>query len=309
VALTFPKLRAKYGEKVTYAESPKAHIRTEFGFDITQVAKKRYTSDQYHDFIGFQVSKPLLERAFRRTYGLPLEKVLGHEDLAVGTFRRAVSLVIPEMTRAALVAYHPEIVKETPNFSKELFLYNLSRAQYEAEWGKDFHKPGFFARVMGWFVRCASKMGISSALDFKLPTPQTEDLCIKSVNRTVENYGLLLREVGNGQVQFPNTDCDTGRETSPGEYALSDETYGRLLETLFKVGLEGIEPDLRANILAFYGNPNAPPRTGKVTKAWQRTVEEVEALKAGPNSEVAAEIRKRLLAPPFKLQSPKAEGE
>jgi hypothetical protein len=66
---------------------------------------------------------------------------------------------------------------------------------------------------------------------------------------------------------------------------------------------------LRANILAFYGNPNSPPRTGKVTKAWQRTVEEVEALKAGPNSEVAAEIRKRLLAPPFKLQSPKAEGE
>ena len=81
VALTFPKLRAKYGEKVTYADSPKAHIRTEFGFDITQVAKNRYTSDQYHDFIGFQVSKPLLERAFLRTYGLPLGKVLGYEDL------------------------------------------------------------------------------------------------------------------------------------------------------------------------------------------------------------------------------------
>jgi len=26
----------------------KAHIQTEFGFDVVQVAKKRYTSDAYH---------------------------------------------------------------------------------------------------------------------------------------------------------------------------------------------------------------------------------------------------------------------
>ena len=70
VALCFPKLRAKYGESVTYEDSPKAHIETEFGFDITQVAKQRYTSDRYHELIGFEVSKPLLERAFFKTYGL-----------------------------------------------------------------------------------------------------------------------------------------------------------------------------------------------------------------------------------------------
>src|ERR1700693_6358901 len=93
VALSFPKLLAKYGETVTYEESPKAHIQTEFGFDITQVAKNRYTSERYHDFIGFEVSKALLERAFLKTYGLRLEEVLGHPDLAIGTFRRAVSQV------------------------------------------------------------------------------------------------------------------------------------------------------------------------------------------------------------------------
>jgi len=39
VGLEFPKLRKKFGSEVTYADNPKAHIRTEFGFDVTQVAK------------------------------------------------------------------------------------------------------------------------------------------------------------------------------------------------------------------------------------------------------------------------------
>src|SRR5256885_9562494 len=50
----------------TLFRSPKAHIRTEFGFDVVQVAKNRYTSDAYHDFIGFQVSKPVLDRKSTR---------------------------------------------------------------------------------------------------------------------------------------------------------------------------------------------------------------------------------------------------
>ncbi|MEY2394881.1 MAG: hypothetical protein QOF94_1226, partial [Acidobacteriaceae bacterium] len=49
VGIQFPKLRKKYGDIVTYEDDPKAHIRTEFGFDVTQVAKNRYTSDRYHD--------------------------------------------------------------------------------------------------------------------------------------------------------------------------------------------------------------------------------------------------------------------
>src|SRR5215468_3986339 len=59
VAEEFPKLRKKYGNNVTYAEGPTEHIRTEFGFDVLQVADQRYTSQAYHDFIGFQVAKPL----------------------------------------------------------------------------------------------------------------------------------------------------------------------------------------------------------------------------------------------------------
>ena len=133
VALEFPKLGRTYGPSVTYADDPKAHIRTEFGFDMVQVAKNRYTSDRYHDFIGFQISKPLLERAFLETYNLPLHDVISDEDLAIGTFRRAVSQVIPQMTRVALLARKDEIVRDTPNFSKKKFLFYLSKKEYHQQ--------------------------------------------------------------------------------------------------------------------------------------------------------------------------------
>src|SRR6266568_1826896 len=125
VAIEFPKLRAKHGDAVTYADDPKAHIRTEFGFDMVQVAKNRYTSDRYHDFIGFNISQHLLEQAFLKTYGLKLDEVLNDEDEAIESFRRAVSVFIPKMTRAALLNRHDELVRETPNFNEKQFLYRL----------------------------------------------------------------------------------------------------------------------------------------------------------------------------------------
>src|ERR1700730_13091548 len=52
VAIEYPKLQRKYGKSVTYAQDKTAHVKTEFGFDMAQVAKNRYASQQYHDFIG-----------------------------------------------------------------------------------------------------------------------------------------------------------------------------------------------------------------------------------------------------------------
>src|SRR5580704_15304809 len=88
VPLLFPKLRRKYGDVVTYDESPSAHLKTEFGFDVVQIARGRYGSDAYHDYIGFQVSKELLDRAFMETYSLDLKSIFTDYDLALGTYRR-----------------------------------------------------------------------------------------------------------------------------------------------------------------------------------------------------------------------------
>ena len=153
VALQYPKLRAEFGNSVRYAEGKTAHLRTEFGFDMAQVAQKRYASDQYHKFIGFQVSKPLLERVFPTVYGLELKDVLAHEDLAIGSYRWAVSQMIPEMTKVALQTHKKEMLVENPSLNRKKFLYRLSRSDYEKEWGKDYTKPGFGTRILSTLLR------------------------------------------------------------------------------------------------------------------------------------------------------------
>ncbi len=284
VAITFPKLRRKYGPEVTYVDDPKAHIRTEFGFDMEQVAKNRYTSDNFHDFIGFNISKPLLERAFAETYGIQLSDVMHNEDLAIGTFRRSISQIIPEMTRVALVSRRDEIVRDTPNFNEKKFLYHLSRASYQKEWGNGYRKPGFGTRVLAFVLKIVPKVGPFKALAFKVPTTQTEDMYVKSINKTVDDYNAQLREQKAGELKLADMDFDTGRPTRAGEYSLADKTYAHLLDDLAKRNFDQASPELRQNILAFYGDPNAQIATKKNAKAWRTTQEELDKLKASnPN--------------------------
>jgi hypothetical protein len=280
VAMQFPKLQRKFGDEVKYADNPKAHIRTEFGFDVTQVAKNRYTSDRYHDFIGFEVSKPLLERAFLKTYGIPMSDVISDEDLTISTFRRAISKVVPEMTRVALLARKKEMVAETPNFNARKFRYHLSRTDYQREWGKGYRKPGFGTRVLAFFLTFMPKVGPFKALDFKIPTRQTEDLYIASVNRTVDDYKHLLDEVRAKDLRLTNTDCDTGRDTHAGEYVLTDDSYAHLLNQLAEHNFDQVSPELKQNILDFYADTSAPLATKRNPKDWQRTQDELQRLKA-----------------------------
>jgi hypothetical protein len=279
VTIEFPKLRKKFGERATYADDPKAHIRTEFGFDMVQVAKNRYTSDRYHDFIGFEVSKELLDRAFLKTYGIDLGDVFGDTDLAIGTFRRSISIVIPEMTRVALIARKKEIVNDTPNFHKERFLYYISRKNYEKEWGKGYRKPGAGTRILAFFLRWVPKVGPFRALAFKIPTTQTEDMYIKSVDLTIQDYNKLLHDTKLEELQLPNKDCDTGQNTKAGEYRLTDKAYEKLLDELAKKNFDHVTPQLQKNILQFYSDLNAPIRTKNDKKSWTETLANLEKLK------------------------------
>ncbi|HEY2498665.1 MAG TPA: zinc dependent phospholipase C family protein [Candidatus Angelobacter sp.] len=289
VAQEFPKLRAKYGPSVTYVEDTKAHIRTEFGFDVVQVAKQRYTSDSYHDFIGFEVAKPVLERAFLKTYGIKLSDVFKNLDLAIGTFRWSVSRAIPEMTRVALLTKKDELVKENPSFAKKKFLYNLKRSEYEKEWGKQYQKPGFGARIMAVIFKIIPKVGPFKAIAFKMPNPDTETRYLKSVNDTVDHYRTYLRNLQAGNINLVNMDFDTGRITQPGEYKLTDETYSKLLDKLATAKFAGMQPDLRKNILAFYQDPAAPNYVKKKRDKWNKTEREMDQLRATETTEAHAQ--------------------
>ena len=280
VAIEYPKLRAKYGKSVRYAQDRTAHLKTEFGFDTLQVAKNRYASQQYHDFIGFQVSKPLLERAFPVVYGVELKDVLPHEDLAVGSYRFAVSRLIPQMTQVALQTHKKELMRETPDFARRKFLYRLSRSSYEKEWGKDYVKPGLGTRILSALLRYMPKVGPFKGLAFNNPTPQTEDLYIKSINLTVDQYRAYLEEVRRDTLVLPNCDFDSGQATKAAEYSLTDDTYAKLLARLSERKFDRTSPELRDNLLQFYSDLSAPIETKKDPARWQGVLTELEQLKS-----------------------------
>jgi hypothetical protein len=280
VSARFPKLREKYGKSVNYAENPTAHIRTEFGFDVVQIAKNRYSSDSYHDFIGFEVAKPLLERAFRDTYGIEVKDIISNEDRTIGSYRWAISTIIPKMTKVALVTREKQMVKEYPSFNRKKFLYYLSRAKYEREWGNNYQRPGFGTRVLAFIVRLLPKVGPFKATKITDPTPQTEEMYLKSMDASVERMISLLRDVDAGQLRLENRDFDTGKLTRPGEYGLTDKAYATLLHKLAKRNFDLLTPDLRANILQFYGDLSAQLDTKRHHDQWQELVTNLDKLKA-----------------------------
>jgi hypothetical protein len=280
VAIQYPKLRAKYGKSVRYAQDKTAHLKTEFGFDTVQVAKNRYASEQYHDFIGFQVSKSLLERVFPVVYGVELKDVLTHEDMAVGSYRFAVSRLIPQMTKVALQTHKKDLMRETPNFAKRKFLYRLSRSNYEKEWGKDYVKPGVGTRILSTLLRYMPKVGPFKGLAFNNPTPQTEDLYIKSINTTVDQYRAFLQEVRTDTLVLANCDFDSGQPTKAAEYSLTDVTYAKLLARLSERKFDQTSPELRDNILQFYSDLSVPIETKKNGVRWQAVLTGLDQLKA-----------------------------
>ena len=287
VALDYPKLRAKFGKSVRYADDRTAHLKTEFGFDTLQVAKNRYAPQQFHDFIGFKVAEPLLERAFPVVYGLQLKDVLPHEDLAVGSYRFAVSRLIPQMTQVALEVNKKDLIKETPDFSRRKFLYRLSRSDYERAWGKSYTRPGIGTRVLAALLRYIPKVGPFKGLGFNNPTPQTEDLYIKSINSSVDLYRSYLEEERAGKLVLPNCDLDSGAITKEGEYSLTDESYAILLASLSSGNFKQTTPQLRENILEFYSQPSQEVRTEKDEARWQGVQSHLALLNAAVLSSAA----------------------
>jgi hypothetical protein len=275
VAIEYPKLRSKFGKEVTYEDNPEAHLKTEFSFDVVQVAKRRYISKEFHDFIGFQVSEDLLERAFADTYGITVDSLLHMDDLTIETYRFSVSRVIPEMTQVAL-ATREHRIHEKNNDAKKEFLYHLSRADYEKEYGAKYRKPGIFARILSFLLRLIPKFGPFKALAYKDPTPVTEDMYFRSMNDVVMQYHRLVQESEAGDMSFVDRNLDTGRPSKAGEYYLADESYSRLVRKLHEDNFSHVTPQIRQSILAFFAS--GAGNRGVKKKDWKETQQALAAL-------------------------------
>jgi hypothetical protein len=279
VPLMYPKLAKKYGSVITYDQKPSAHTQVEFGFDVDQVAEGNYAPHAYHDFIGFEVSKPVLERAFAKTYCVDLSSVFGSVDLAIGSYRHAVSTVIPRTTKVAWHLKKHEIQNSHPSEVRSEFIYNVSHSEYRKDWGQVYEKPSVSARIKALFLRLVPKVGPFSALAFHPPTPAVEEMYMHSFNETLEHYRGMLIAQQEGRLQLANDNFDTGELTKPTAYPYADDAYAKLLG---KVSGKPVSSELRSNILVYYADLEAPFATKKDPRAWQNVLDELGKLRASP---------------------------
>jgi Zinc dependent phospholipase C len=279
VPLMYPKLRAKYGNSITYAQARAQHVIVEFSSDVVQVAAGAYAPDAYHRFIGFEVAEQALARAFIEIYGLDMRSVFGDEDLAIATYRYAVSGIVPELTRVAWQSRKEEIARLMPHAQAGAFIYRYTRSQFEQEFGDKYRHPGLLARFLGFLYRLVPKIGPFRPLSFKPPSPEAERLFVDSFRDTRARYAAALNAVGNRRLDVPNTNFDIGRPGGIGEYALADETYLELLEKHAKKRhFAQVPPELRANIAAYTARGTGSAATRKERKRAEKLRKLVAAM-------------------------------
>lgn len=280
VPILYPQLRERFGDVVTYEQSPSAHLKTEFGFDVVQVARGTYASGAYHDFIGFEVSKPVMERAFKSTYGLELKDVFESIDLSIGTFRWTVSSTIPGMTQVAWELKQKDIVALAPAITREGFSFSQTRAAYEKDWGTEYKRPGLRHKILAFLLRIVPRFGPFKPLAFKPPTAETERWFLDSFDKTVDYYRSLVDAASRSRLSLADRNFDTGAPVKPGEYSLVDKTFAELVERLAKQSNPApIPPALLTRIHAFYSDPAAPIETKKHRKEWDKLTRALDKIK------------------------------
>ncbi|HEY6443241.1 MAG TPA: zinc dependent phospholipase C family protein [Candidatus Acidoferrales bacterium] len=289
-AINFPGLARRYGPIVTYDENPHAHVRTEYAFDIGQLSKRTFAPPAFMRFIGFRVPRGLLERAFVATYGIEVRELIGKTRPAMKSYRTSVRTLIPIFSDAEIVLHGKQFAPDTDNPEYQQFVKQLRQADYERHWAYTYRGPGIGSHLLAIVIKIIPKIGPASYLAIKIPDAQTEGWYIQSVNRSADNYRRLLENLRahpTTVLDLPNRDLDTGARVKAGDYALTDDTYAKLVDRLISDPSRTIPDGLRENILEYYGDLSAPISTKKHPREWKRLTSELQAM-AGMKSAAAS---------------------
>lgn len=278
VPIMYPKVRAEVGPRALYVEAPSRHVMVEFGFDVLRVARGGYVAQAYRDRIGFEVAKPALERAVRDTYALELGDLLMSVDLAIGTYRKAVSSTIPELTRIAWRDKREEIEQRVPGITEQSFVYAYSVNDYERDFGTTYRKPGFLARILAVLLKIVPKVGPFRPLAFEPLLPDVERLFIESTAAAQERYRAALRSLRRSTFRLPNTDFDTGTAPTLGGNPLADKTFAELLHKLAKRDFANVPGPLRRELREFFETGGPPSSRGRSPALTRRVRRDLAAL-------------------------------
>jgi hypothetical protein len=255
----YPKVAKKFGSSVNYEEDPLSHVRTEFGFDVLQTARGIYASQTFHDFIGFQVSKDLLAKAFLKTYGLKIDDVFVNFDASVNTFRWCVKELFPLISKTAWARKKSDIRKAKPGITARNFKYRMDRKIYNHDFEKK-DRPGIGTTLLSFFIRIVPKVGKLKVLNFKVPGAVAEKLFVQSFDSAVLNYGKIIGSLQPGRSFLYDMNFDTGERTSPGRYHLTDDSYQCLLTNLQKDKFQNVDNSIRRDINNFFSRMSEQKR-------------------------------------------------
>ena len=251
----YPDLRAAYGPVVTYEDGPIRHTELEFSFDVVQVAAGRYRTQDYHKTIGFRVSKELLRRAFRQTYGLELGQLLFNVNLSVGVYRYTVNHLLPVAARAAWYNKRRKIRAMSPLVRYRDSLYQANHLAFHQEFGDD-RWPGLGARLLSRVLDVLPKFGPLKPYAFTLPDAAGEARFRRSYRATLARYRTLVAAQPTNPAapppRLPDTNLDTGAPARATHYLLADHTWAELLRELRQHQFEHLTPALRQSLLAYF---------------------------------------------------------
>ncbi len=278
-AALYPKLERRFGPLITYEEDPAAHLKTEFGFDVLEVAKGNFAPEAYHNFIGFAVAEGLLERAFRDTYGLELTEMFSDFDRTVSSYRWAVCNMVPKATRIAWAERARDIEHAQPGITHNKFIYIMSRSSYERDWGKQYDSPKAGDRVWAEVLRLLPPIGPLRTLRFKMPTPHVEQLFMRSFDNAAKEYAGELEAEQAKKLQLEDVNYDLGEKAAPGVYTLQDRSYAYWLNELARRRFQTVTPQIRNELLTYYRDPDARLATRKNAKEWNRLLLQLQNLR------------------------------
>jgi hypothetical protein len=310
VALQFPKLAARYGDSVSYAEGKHQHVQTEFAFDVDQVAHHRLAPLSYLSRIGLNVPVHQLALAFYQTYGIT-EDFTGHGHIfSVKTYRFAARNLIPHTAYALTLLYRNHEVADPTTPDAQEIEKEAAAVAIVNNWAAYRRKAGFETRLFAVLIVILPKFGPLAMTAIKGPTAAADADYMHSVvsatstirdrlylftpaaDRRPLPAGVTLTPLPN---QAPdqshplvNRDLDTGVPVKPGGYRLTDSTYAKLLERLTRNPQQPIPPGIKEDVQAYYSDPNAPIITKKNLQAWQKVQEELKTLAAMPTSTAPA---------------------
>jgi hypothetical protein len=101
-----------------------------------------------------------------------------------------------------------------------------------------------------------------------------------SFNATLDHYRELLTDLREGRLNLPNHNFDVGENTGPGKYRLNDEAHAELLDKLAENKFANATSEVKAELLHFFAEPDAPYATKHNAKAWTKVQTQLQQLKS-----------------------------